>query len=119
MSISSRFIKGDIAVIGDETFVLGFRIAGATKYFVIDTSAPEEILRKELAKIFNIIYNDPSISLVIIHDMLKNVVERIRRAITYPLFIYVPDIKTAPKADVKEYYLSLIKHYLGISLELR
>ena len=119
MSTSLRVSKGTIAVIGDETFVLGFRIAGAKKYFIVDVSAPEDVLKSELARIFNSIYNDPEINLVIVHDALRSIADKIRRALTHPLVVYVPDIKTASKMDVKEYYSSLIRHYLGISLELR
>ncbi|RLG76668.1 MAG: hypothetical protein DRO14_03610 [Thermoprotei archaeon] len=119
MGTSLRVSKGTIAVVGDETFVLGFRVAGAKKYFVVDVSAPEGVLKNELAQIFNSIYNDPDINLVIVHDALKSIVDKIRRALTHPLVIYVPDIKTASKMDVKEYYSSLIRRYLGISLELR
>ncbi|MCD6083904.1 MAG: hypothetical protein J7J20_00005, partial [Desulfurococcales archaeon] len=118
MVTSSRVSRGSIAVVGDELFVLGFRIAGARKYFIVDVSAPEDLLRNELARIFNSIYNDPEVNLVIVHDSLKNIVDKIRKALTHPLVIYVPDIKTASKMDIKEFYSSLIRRYLGISLEL-
>ncbi len=118
MGTSLRISKGSIAVVGDEPFVLGFRIAGARKYFVVDVSAPEDVLKNELARIFNSIYNDPEINLVIVHDSLRSIVDKIRKALTHPLVIYVPDIKTASEMNIKEYYSSLIRRYLGISLEL-
>jgi len=116
--MNSLVSKGSIAVVGDELFILGFKLAGVRRVFTIDLTLPEDVLKRRLAKIFNAIYNDPQINVVIIHESLKNIAERIRKALTHPLIVYIPDIRTAGRMDIKGYYHSLVKGYLGVAIEL-
>jgi V/A-type H+-transporting ATPase subunit F len=110
--------KKEVAVIGDEPFVTGFRLAGVKKWYIIDITANEETLRNKLRDIFSRIYEDYKVGVVIVHDSLKNIVEKIRKTVTYPVIIYIPSLSTAGKINIKEYYSSILRAYLGISVEV-
>ena len=115
--MSSLISKKKIAVIGDESFVRGFKLGGATVGYVVD-DLKNYVLRDKVRKIMSQIYEDRSVGVVIVQDKLKDAVEGFRRASMYPLIIYLPSARTAGKMDVREYYASLIRSYLGISLEV-
>lgn len=114
----STFIsKKKVAVVGDEAFVKGFRLGGARAGYVVEQTN-EYLLHEKVKEVMGRIYEDPSIGVVIIQDNLRKAVESLRKASMYPLIIYVPNARTAGEMDVKAYYASLIRSYLGISLEV-
>ncbi len=115
--MSSFISKKKIAVIGDEAFVTGFRLGGARAGYVIEY-VNEYMLHEKVKEVMGRIYEDPSIGVVIVQDNLRKTVESFRRASMYPLIVYVPSGRSAGEMDVKEYYASLIRSYLGISLEV-
>ncbi len=108
--------KGSICVVGDEYFTLGFALGGASERYVVSINAPDD----EVLRALNAVVDDLSkkgITLVIVQDKLKPYFERVRQSLS-KVVVYVPDITSASKAEVKEYYSSLIRRYLGIALEL-
>ncbi len=109
--------KGSICVVGDEYFTLGFALGGAGERYVVSINAPDDKVLKAL----NAVVDDLSkkgITLVIVQDELKPYFEKVRQSLSKGIVVYVPDIASASKAKVKEYYSSLIRRYLGIALEL-
>ncbi len=113
----SGFIrKGKIVVIGDEPFVKGFMMAGARKGLVVDTTAPERIA-KEVKSFVMRAMSVYGASVFVVHDSLRPILERLELG-SSPLIIYLPDLRTVGKMDVRKYYSELIRKYLGISLEV-
>jgi len=109
--------KGSICVIGDEYFTLGFALGGASERYVINVNASDEAILKTL----NLIISELSrknVALVVVQEKLKRSFEKVRQSLGKEIVIYVPDVTSASKAEVKEYYSSLIRRYLGIALEL-
>ncbi len=109
--------KGNVCVVGDEYFTLGFALGGAGERYIVSVNAPKD----EVLKTLNTVVNNLSkkgITLVIVQDKLKPYFEKVRQSLSKGIVVYVPDITSASKAEVKEYYSSLIRRYLGIALEL-
>ncbi len=109
--------KGSVCVVGDEYFTLGFALGGAGGRYVVSINAPDEVVLEAL----NAVVDDLSkrgATLVIVQDKLKPHFERVRQRLSKGVVVYIPDITSASKAEVKEYYSSLIRRYLGIALEL-
>ncbi len=109
--------KGSICVVGDEYFTLGFTLGGAGERYVVSVDAPEDVVLKALNTVVDDLSKKGAI-LVIVQDRLKQYFERARQSLGKTVVVYVPDITSASKAEVKEYYSSLIRRYLGIALEL-
>ncbi len=110
----THLIRGVIAVIGDELFTLGFNLAGAVRYVIRRGFESKELIDK----IFKDIY-ESNVSLVIAQDRLRGLINELghpRRK--PPLVIYVPDYLTYGRIKARDHYLSLIRRYLGISIEL-
>jgi len=115
--MSSPVSKGKIAVVGDEVFVTGFRLGGAKVSYIVENLGNGGNAEK-VKQVMTSIYERGDVGVVIVQDRLKNVVESLKRTTMYPLIIYMPSGRTAHEMDVKEYYSSLIRTYLGISLEV-
>ena len=109
--------KGGICVVGDEYFTLGFALGGVNYKYVINVNAPEDEIFKSLSSLVNDLSKKEDIVLVVMQDRLKSYFEKVKQSLN-KVVVYVPDITSASKAEVKEYYSSLIRRYLGIALEL-
>ncbi len=116
--MSSFIRKGSVVAVGDEEFINLMRLAGIRRTYVINTRVSEPELREVLGKVFSEIYQDYTISIVVIHDALRHVAEKVRKAVSYPLIVYVPCLRTVSKFDIKEYYSSMLRSYLGIAVEV-
>ncbi len=110
-----RLHKGVIAVLGDELFTLGLGMGGAIRKYIIPRgSNAREFIKKALNDVY-----ESNIPLLIVQDKYRDVVTELRQPSRVPpIIVYVPDYITYEKVKAKEYYLSLIRRYLGISIEL-
>ena len=115
----SAYIKRlQVAVIGDDLFTYGFRLAGVKKVFTVNTYAGSNELKKNLHEILSTLHADGDVGLIIAQDLLRDLIEELRKDIELPNVIYVPDLRTLNKFDIRGYYLQLLRSYLGISLEV-
>ncbi len=111
--------KKKVAVIGDELFVNGFRLAGVSKTYIINTKKDEgKSLKEKIGKLISELFEDSSYGIIIVQDWLREYVESFRRTSPYPLILYLPSAREVNKMNVKEYYNRLVRAYLGISLEV-
>ncbi len=106
--------KGSILVVGDEYFTLGFRIAGVRDFIIASRGREAEAAREALN-----VLRKGGFGLAVVQYSLRKFfegegVEGVRTPI-----VFVPDAVSAREARVKELYSSLIRKYLGISLELK
>jgi len=109
--------KGRVCVVGDEYFTLGFTLGGASDRYVVDVKASDEEVLRALNTVVGELSRRKDVALVIVQDRLKSYFDRVKHPLG-KVVVYVPDIMSASKAEVKEYYSSLIRRYLGIALEL-
>ncbi len=110
-----RLHKGVIAVLGDELFALGLGMGGAIKKYIISRGSD---VREFIKKALNDVYEN-NIPLLIVQDKYRDIVTELKQpSRTPPIIVYVPDYITYEKVEAKKHYLSLIRRYLGISIEL-
>ncbi len=117
MNTSLKVRKGGIAVIGDEFFTLSLRLGGAIKHYILSKNLRRDELRKRVELILSDV-SKSAITLLVIQESLREVF----REVELPkdvLTIFIPSVGVRAKFDVTEHYLSLIRKYLGISIELR
>jgi len=108
-----------IAVIGDEGFVRGFKLGGATAAFTIDTKGrTDEAVKNIVKETISKILENSDVGVLIVEESLRKYVEELQRGLTTPLIIYLPGGIKLDKSKIKEYYNSLIKAYLGLSIEV-
>jgi len=109
----------DIAVIGDENFVKGFKLGGATIAFTINTKEQtNETIKAKVREVVGKVFENYKVGIVIIEENLKKYVEGFRKTSSQPLIIYLPGGLRLDKSKIKEYYNSLIRVYLGLSIEV-
>ncbi len=111
--------KKDIVVIGDLGFINGFKLVGVKRF--IEVSETEDIaeLKKRLGESLAKLYEDPSVGLVIIQYRFRDLVaDKVQKVGREPLVVFVPSSKEVSGIDVRDYYLRMIKSYLGISIEV-
>ncbi|MCD6323507.1 MAG: V-type ATP synthase subunit F [Desulfurococcales archaeon] len=110
--------KKELAVIGDELFVTGFRLAGVSHTYVVDLTKTEVLLREELRDFLSKAFEDSDVGVVIIQDELRRFAEAFQQTSERPLIVYLPSGRKVGEMNVREYYASLVRSYLGISLEV-
>lgn len=110
-----RIREVGLAAVGDEFFIRGIRLLGVGKVLVIGRSLSSSEI---LDRIRRFVENLDDVGLLVVQDNLRPYFEQLSNVITIPQVIYLPNIKDLDKLDVRKYYLSLLKHYLGLSLEV-
>ena len=111
--------KKDIVVIGDLSFINGFKLAGIKRFFEISEGKDISELKKELGELLTKLYEDPSVGIVVIQYRLRDLIaDKLQKMGREPLIVFVPSSKEASKIDVRDYYLRMIKSYLGVSIEV-
>ncbi len=110
--------KRKVAVIGDELFVQGFLTSGISAGYSIDLSRSEDHVKEEVRKTIAKAFEDKRVGVVIVQSSLKKFVQDFRETSIHPLIVFIPSGREAGEMNVKEHYASLIRTYLGISLEV-
>ncbi|MGC8975159.1 MAG: V-type ATP synthase subunit F [Thermoprotei archaeon] len=111
--------KKDIVVIGDLGFINGFKLAGVRRFVEVSETENFAELKKRLGESLARLYEDPSVSLIIVQYKFKDLIaDKIQKVGKEPIIVFVPSSKEASKIDVRDYYSRMIKSYLGISIEV-
>lgn len=109
----------NIAVVGDEDLVNGLRLAGITRYHVIDDSNSIDEIRKAVGEELN----EPTVGVIIVQeDHAKHVEDLVSRAQAKkglpPVIIEAPSKYGTSHEDVTKYYKSYIKKFIGFDIEI-
>lgn len=111
--------KKDIVVIGDLGFINGFKLAGVKRFIEVPPTEDVAELKKKLGESLAKLHEDPTVGVVIIQyklrDLIADKVQKIGREL---LIVFIPSSKEVSGIDVRDYYLRMIKSYLGISIEV-
>lgn len=111
--------KKDVVVIGDLGFINGFKLAGIKRFIEVSESEDVAELKKRLGESLTRLYEDSSVGIIVIQYKFRDLVaDKVQKVGKEPLIVFVPSSKEAPKIDVRDYYLRMIKSYLGISIEV-
>lgn len=114
-------IQLGIAAIGDEDLVNGMRLAGISKYYIIeeiDQNIAENV-REALSKLIA----EPEIGIIIIlEDYMSYISDfmshRKREKKTIPIIIDVPSKSGTKYKDITRYYEQVIKQSIGFDVRL-
>ncbi len=105
--------KGDVLVVGDLDFIELFKAAGVKRCLRISGEVGESVINEVVKAVA-----EGGVNFIVIQDSLRRFFEgRLPHGLGAPV-VFIPDLRSARTASVKEYYSSLIRRYLGISLEL-
>ena len=109
-----------MAVIGDEDLVNGLRLAGVSRYFVVegDHSTGEHV-RKALGSFLD----DPDVGIVAIQEDYVKYVEDLvaevnQRGKMTPVIIEGPPKYGTRYTDVTKYYREYIRRFIGFDIEI-
>ncbi len=117
--MSTLLRRGIIAAIGDDIFTLSFKLGGARKVLSLNPYLPKDKISKAVKEfIFEIKKDD--VLVLFVQDKYRPYVEEFMKDFAgLPITIYVPDMRSKDAFNVKEFYSSILRKYLGISIELR
>ncbi len=109
----------DIAVIGDEDLVNGLRLAGVSRYHVIEDGDSAEEVRKAISEELA----EPGVGIIVIlEDYAKHVGDLVARAqekrVLPPVVIEVPSKYGTRYEDVTQYYKAYIRKFIGFDIEI-
>ena len=109
-----------LGVIGDEDLVNGLRLAGVSKYFVIEA---EQSRVDEIREATTKLLNDPGIGIIVIQedhmDYVGDLVTPTRqKRAAIPVVLPVPSKHGTKHPDVAEYYKSFIREFIGFEIEI-
>ena len=112
--------KMDVAVIGGRELVTGLRLAGISKYYLVEgdgeTAAEVRLALTELVE-------DEQIAIIILQEDYVEYVETMVNNIRgskqpIPVIIEVPSKYGTKYPDVKSYYKAFIRKFIGFDVEL-
>jgi len=110
----------DIVVVGDEDLVNALRLAGSSRYYMIED---DHDVRENVRKALTELITQPDVGIVLmledyaqyVEDLLTQV--RKRRTIT-PVIIEVPSKFGTKYPDVRDYYRASIRASVGFEVEI-
>ncbi|MBU0585996.1 hypothetical protein KJ780_00635 [Candidatus Micrarchaeota archaeon] len=103
-------VKGEIAVVGEHHFTMGFLFAGMLNVFTVSNKKGEEKLSELIdSKNYSVIFISETLNEMLDWRMKKKV-----SALAYPVVVPLPDItgESSEAANIK----ALIKRALGFDL---
>ena len=109
-----------ISVIGDQDLVNGLRMAGITRYHIVeDTGNTREEVREALSQLID----DPTVGVVVLleeyGEYVRDLVDQIRRKKkVIPVVVEVPSKYGTRYEDVRDYYKRYIKDFIGFELQI-
>ena len=112
--------KLEVAVIGGRELVTGLRLAGMSKYYLVEGDG--EIVAEVRLALTELV-EDSQIAIIIIQEdyveHVQDMVNRIRGSRnTTPVIIEVPSKYGTKYPDVKSYYKAYIRKFIGFDVEL-
>jgi vacuolar-type H+-ATPase subunit F/Vma7 len=110
----------DIAVIGDEDLVNGLRLAGVSRYHIIEN---DHNISEEVRKALTEMMDEPNVGIIVIlEDYMKHVEDLIaqvkERKGLPPVIIEVPSKYGTRYDDVAKYYKAYIRKFIGFDIEI-
>ncbi len=110
----------NIAVIGDEDLVSGLRLAGVSRYYVIEDNhdAGEEV-RKALTELMG----EPEVGVIAIQEdhakYVEDLIAQVKegKSLT-PVIIEVPPKYGTKYKDITQYYKAYIREFIGFNIEI-
>ena len=110
----------DLAVIGDEELANGMRLAGVSRYYVVENSRSS---REDVRRALTTLISEANVGIVAIQedyveyveDLIAQVKEKER---TTPVIIEVPSKYGTKYGDVAEYYRAYIRKFIGFDVSL-
>jgi vacuolar-type H+-ATPase subunit F/Vma7 len=110
----------DVAIIGDEDLVNGLRLAGVSRYFVIENS---HNIGVDIRKALTSLISAPDIGIVVIQEEYVEYVEDLMAQVkqtgkTTPVVIEVPSKYGTKYGDVTEYYKAYIRQFVGFDVAI-
>lgn len=111
----SRFpSRRDVVVVGELSFLEGFKLAGVRKLFEVESS---DNVKQKLTELLARLYGDPTVGVVVIQQKFRDlIIDKVERVGREQLVVFIPSLKEVPQTDVKDYYSRMIKSYLGVSV---
>jgi len=112
--------KMDVAVIGGRELVTGLRLAGMSKYYLIEGDGE---IASEVRKALTELVENPEAAIIILQEdyveYVADMVNRIRGSRqTTPVIMEVPSKYGTKYPDVKSYYKAYIRKFIGFDVEL-
>lgn len=108
----------EIAVIGDEDLVSSLRLAGVSRYRIIEEDDKEEV-RRALTEFLG----EPSVGIIVIlEDYAEYIGDLVAQAgekkASAPVVIEVPSKYGTRYKDVTQYYKAYIRRFIGFDIEI-
>ena len=108
----------EIAVIGDEDLVSSLRLAGVSRYRIIEDDDKEEV-RRALTEFLG----EPSVGIIVIlEDYAEYIGDLVAQAgekkASAPVVIEVPSKYGTRYKDVTQYYKAYIRRFIGFDIEI-
>ncbi len=108
-----------IAVIGNEDLVNGLRLAGISRYHIIEDGASVEEIRKAVDKELA----EPGVAIIVmleeyarhVDDLLARIQEK---RVSPPVVVEVPSRYGTRYEDVARYYKAYIRKFIGFDIEI-
>ena len=112
--------KMDVAVIGDRELVTGLRLAGMSKYYLIEG---DHDISVEIKKAITELVEGAETAVIILQEdyveYVADMVSRIKGARNpIPVIMEVPSKYGTKYPDVKSYYKAYIRKFIGFDVEL-
>lgn len=110
----------DIVVVGDQELVNALRLAGSSRYYMIED---DHDVRENVRKALTELMTQPDVGIVVMLEDYAQYVEdlltlvRKGRAIT-PVIIEVPSKFGTKYPDVRDYYRASIRESIGFEVEI-
>lgn len=110
----------NVAIIGSEDLVNGMRLAGVTRYHVIED---DHDVAESTRKALNDLIKEPDIGIIAIQEdyaeHVQDVIERVKeeKRLT-PVIIEVPSKHGTKYTDVTGYYKSYVRKFTGFEIEI-
>ena len=110
----------NIAVIGDEDLVSGLRLAGVSRYHIIEGNHDA---REEVRQALTELIGEPEVGIIAIQEDYTEYVEDLMTQVQEgkrltPVIIEVPSKYGTKYGDVTEYYKAYIRKFVGFDIEI-
>lgn len=110
----------DIAIIGDEDLVSGLRLAGVSRYHVIEGNRN---IGEEVRQALSSLIDEPDVGIVAIQEDFVKYVEDLMAQVKQekrmtPVIIELPSKYGTKYPDVAEYYKGYIRKFIGFDVEI-
>lgn len=109
----------EIAAIGDEDLVSGLRLAGVSRYRIIEEEGGREEVRRALTELID----EPDIGIIVVLEDYTEYIEDLvaqagEKRASPPVVVEVPSKYGTRYKDVTQYYKAYIRKFIGFDIEI-